>query len=29
MSTERIVSELAPTLLEAGGEISRRLGYNE
>jgi len=29
MPTERIVTELAPTLLEAGGEISRRLGYND
>jgi IclR family transcriptional regulator, KDG regulon repressor len=26
---ERIVTDLAPTLLEAGGEISRRLGYND
>ncbi len=29
MAPERIVTELAPTLLGAGGEISRRLGYNE
>jgi len=29
MAPERIAAELAPTLLEAGGEISRRLGYNE
>jgi IclR family transcriptional regulator, KDG regulon repressor len=26
---ERITAEIAPALLEAGGELSRRLGYNE
>ncbi|HYB91956.1 MAG TPA: IclR family transcriptional regulator [Candidatus Binataceae bacterium] len=27
--SERISSEIAPLLIEAGGELSRRLGYNE
>jgi IclR family transcriptional regulator, KDG regulon repressor len=26
---ERITAEIAPSLLEAGGELARRLGYNE
>jgi len=26
---ERIAAEIAPSLLEAGRELSRRLGYNE
>ena len=29
LAPERIISEIAPALLEAGGEVSRRLGYNE
>jgi IclR family transcriptional regulator, KDG regulon repressor len=26
---ERVTNEIAPIILEAGGELSRRLGYNE
>ena len=29
IAAERISSELVPALVEAGGEVSRRLGYNE
>ena len=29
LSRERISEELAPTVLEAGRELSRRLGFNE
>ncbi|MGD0671089.1 MAG: IclR family transcriptional regulator C-terminal domain-containing protein, partial [Candidatus Binatus sp.] len=29
IGAERIAAEIAPTLLEAGRELSRRLGYNE
>jgi len=29
LAPERITGEIAPALLDAGGELSRRLGYNE